>query len=190
MAYHTRLHPLGLTGAKVVIGMLLFAVAVASMVLIFRPDLGKPDEDNRAVHPAGFSIVPPLGWERERDILRTEGGRSQDALRFMPERKVGKQPLFGVVRLVAEPAQDPFPGFVDSTFLGKPAREFDGLHGGFHRWVVVFQYTDGNWYLIELLTPDPPGNKIGNTEWRAFFESFRVETPTRAPTTAPTLSTQ
>ncbi|HMO26826.1 MAG TPA: hypothetical protein PKB10_11195, partial [Tepidisphaeraceae bacterium] len=71
MTSPTRFHPRAMTGAKVVIGMLLFAVAIASLVLIFRPNLGKPDEDNRAFHPAGFSIIPPLGWERQRDTLRT-----------------------------------------------------------------------------------------------------------------------
>lgn len=171
----------GIAGGKVVVAMLLFSVAMASLVLLFRPDIGKPDEGNRTRHPAGFSIVAPLGWEREPLRLASETTGTLDTLKFAPERKVGKQPWLVVTRLGEKLPPENFAGFVDATFQGQPARVFDGKQRGMFHWHAIFQ-RHGQWYRIELFTPDPQPEGIAKTSWMAFFETFQADAP---PATAP-----
>lgn len=172
----------GFAGGRIVIALVLFGVAMAALVFFFRPRLGKVDEANRGHHPAGFSMVAPLGWKMEPVKFRTEDGRVLDTLRFAPERKIGRQPWLVVQRLAGKPASDPFPGFRDATFQGQPARLFDGTHRRMSHLHVIFE-RDGDWYSIELSTPDPEPNGLASVGWLDFFESFRVD---KQPTTIPT----
>lgn len=166
-------------GGRIVVALLLFGIAMASLVFFFRPRLGKVDEANRGRHPAGFSIVAPLGWKMEPVKFRTEDGRVLDTLRFAPERKIGRQPWLVVQRLGARPSADPFPGFRDATFQGRAARLFDGTHGGMSHLHVIFE-RDGQWFGIALSTPDQEPNGLASVGWMEFFESFRVDRPTTA----------
>jgi len=170
-----------MAGGKLVIALIIFAVSAALVVFFMRPRLGDVDEANRGRHPSGFSMVAPLGWQMEPVKFRTEDGRVLDTLRFAPERKIGKQPWLVVQRLPGKPDGDPFPGFVDTTFQGKPARLFDGVHRKMTHLHLIFE-RDGDWFGIELSTPDPEPDGLVSAGWMKFFETFRVETPGTAPT--------
>lgn len=175
----TRFRP-ALAGGRLVIALIVFAIAAAVLVLLMRPRLGDVDEANRGRHPSGFSMVAPLGWKMEPVKFRTEDGRLLDTLRFAPERKIGRQPWLVVQRLPGKPDGDPFPGFIDTTFQGRPARLFDGTYKRMTHLHLIFE-RDGNWYRIELSTPDPEPDGLVAAGWMKFFETFRVETPGKAP---------
>jgi hypothetical protein len=171
----------GMTGRSVVSAILISGVVLAAIVLVMRPKLDAPHEYARVRHPAGFSIVSPLNWQADYRPQRLVDERLTDAIKLTPERAFGTETTLMVTRIGQQGLADPFPGFVDATLQGEPARIFDGRRDGLYTFVAIFR-RDGLWYSIALTTPDKPETTLSAGPWMKFFETFRVDEP---PATRP-----
>src|SRR5205814_2387036 len=164
--------------------VLLFLGLLAGWILWPR-GLPPPQEKDRTIHPAGYSIIVPPEFEA---ILGVGAGDNvtKDQIQIRPIKPRMWEPGMRIARLRQAPLADVLKrgGYKDSTFLGEPALESDGPLK--HYWVhsIIFQ-RNGEWFQIDLSLPD--FFKYSTSSWRPYVESFRYpDSNWTKPATRPT----
>ncbi|MDB5328565.1 MAG: hypothetical protein JWM57_4134 [Phycisphaerales bacterium] len=168
------------------IGVLAAAIVVTGFVMyvIVQPTVGWPDESRRQVHPAGFSIVKPDGWEQHATF--TSAGQPADGFKFLPAKAVGSPGYFNLTRLTVPvtEADRNAKGYTPTTFADQPAWEKLAEHTFTkeHSRSLIFE-RDGQWFEISIRRPDSEPFIAG--VWRAYAESFKIEPVKTLATTLP-----
>lgn len=144
------------------------------------PDVQQPPEEaNRVVHPAGFSIVKP---DRTHAIVDAASSVGDDSINILPATGRSRYTPILHVRRFREPA-DPSrlerDGFKEGTFQGQPAFVYRGPSGKYDAYRIVI--TRGSeWYEVALLIPrgDDVAESLPSPEWQRYLETFStVATP-------------
>ena len=158
------------------IGLLAAAVVVVGFIAYaaLRPPVGWPDEGQRKVHPGGFSIVKPEGWEEHPTFI--SAGQPYDGFRFLPAKAVGSPGYFNLTHLTAPvtEADRTAKGYKPTTFASQPAWEklSESSFTKEHSRSMIFE-RDGQWFDISLRRPDTEPLDLG--VWRAYAETFKIE---------------
>jgi hypothetical protein len=164
-----------IAAAAAVIVAALFLYAVFDIGLFYGPwPWQSPREQDRIVHPLGFSIIKPQGW-RERIYVRHDPVPYEDAIRLNPNSKARLTPFYTVRRLVTSPDFEKLKtelGYRPVKFQGRDALGHEGVSGKFWSVGRIFE-RQGNWYWITLLLPDEEGKELKvHPDWWAYLESF------------------
>jgi hypothetical protein len=132
-----------------------------------------PDEANRVVHPAGFSLIFPPNWEVRVEGEDKRAGRVSGVPRNLDLRS--RTPAW-ICSTKYGTTTRPFPdqGFRSISFQGKPAFERRETKRGDkpHFRCTLFFQRGGEWYvLVYLVTQDrdslPP-------MIQAYFDTFQA----------------
>lgn len=133
------------------------------------PDVTRPpNEKNRVLHPAGFSIVKPG---------RTKARVDPDALIIMPDGGRSRYtPSLMVRRWVEPPDLTTLREYAPGTFQGGEALIFNGPSGKYVTWAAVVRRGD-NWFSVSLSLPEgsPGSEAMPPPGWLAYLNTFRVE---------------
>lgn len=168
------------------IGLLAAAVVVIGFIsyAALRPPVGWPDEGRRRVHPAGFSIVKPEGWEEHPTFI--SAGQPNDGFRFLPAKTVGSPGYFNLTHLTVAvtEADRNAKGYKPTTFANRPAWEkwSENSFTKEHSRSVIFE-RDRQWFDISLRRPN--SEPLDSGVWRAYAETFKVEPVKTLATTLP-----
>ena len=170
------------------IGLALVAVVVVGLILFVatRPPVSWPAESRRVVHPAGFSVIAPPGWDH---FLTFADGAKADSLRVEPKKAIGNLGSILVTKVAVPVTQDGLTksGYGAITFQGKSAYSRTTQTGFTREHTRSFLFErDGTWYDLTVRRPEVEPIEVG--VWLAYAESFRVET-VRTPPPATTLPT-
>lgn len=164
------------------LGFALLCVWVFSV--INTPTIGTPDESRRLIHPAGFSVVGPVGWEGRNVVVSL--GAGSPTMQFLPTRSVGVQPNFTIYQVDALPEPQDKLKRVETTFMGKPAFVSEGPVSNAYLYVIDVEL-EGKWYRLSLKLASREDVRGG--AWWRYFESLRIERPALPATTLPTTMT-
>lgn len=168
------------------LGLIAVALLVAGVVIYaaLRPPIGWPVEARRVVHPAGFSVVVPDGWEAHNTERRNE--RTANALRLVPIKAVGTPGFFTITQIPYSPTEADLikRGYASTTYAGKPAwaKESEQKDTREHTRNVMFE-RNGAWF--EIIIRRPFSEFLDSGIWLAYAETFKIE-PAK-PTTAPVM---
>jgi len=163
--------------AALVLVAALFLYAVFDIGLFYSPwPWQSPREQDRAVHPSGFSIIKPWGWV-ERIHVRRDPVPPDDSINLLPNSKTRITPSYHVRRLTSSPDTERMKkdgGYSLVKFQGKDAIGREAVSGQY--WVVErFFERNGSWYSVTLLLPDEEGSEIKvSAIWWSYLESFRT----------------
>lgn len=175
--------------------VILLAFVGAIVLWVFWPrGLPPPDEANRAMHPSGYSIIMPPGWESKAGIADTRDAYAKDRLGLRPIKDGLWQPAITVVRLRNPPdaaalkAKD---HFIDGKFLGVDALIHDYPIKKYWVWKAIFPRA-GEWFEVSVSLPD--FDKVPESTWYPYLASFKypdakynpATQPSNTPTTGPT----
>jgi hypothetical protein len=161
---------------------LIVAVVGVVIWLCWPPALPRPDESLRRLHPAGYSIIIPPGYDFSMDLkgnpTRIDGMAAQD------NRYGSFPPRIAVDRFRKPP--DPIDlverqRYRQGTFLGRPAFVFDGPRGALWHHRIVFEQ-GGRWFEISVMLPEYVD--VPNDRWFEYVKSFRSD-PGAAAVAAP-----
>jgi hypothetical protein len=171
------------SGVARTLGVILIAVILMGIAAyqFLMPDIGRPDEADRIVHPAGFSIIQPKGYEHTLTLESdARASRSSDAaISMFPTKSEGRPGLFQVARLKQMPGQAEREKMKlqPAQFAGQPAWEAVDVSSISHKkWTrtYVFEH-DGHAYQIYL--ERPASEPVTGDTWTAYIESFKFEKP-------------
>jgi hypothetical protein len=150
--------------------LLLTLVCVWVMSVVLAPTIGKPSEDRRLRHPAGFSVVGPEGWPGT--VYKVGGAVIAPVLRFAPEKTVGPVQEFTITRWGDKPQ---VPKHQSQRLV-----EFGGLEGTLYLYQNRGMFAqmldveiDGEWFRLSVLLPTL--EDLPKSAWWAYFNSIRVE---------------
>lgn len=164
--------------------LLIVAALAAVLWLFWPPALPLPDESQRRVHPSGYSIIIPPGYDFSLDLRGNPSKR--DGLAAQDNRYQSFPPRIAVDRFRKPP--DPADltekqRYKPGVFLGKPAYIFDGPRGPLWHHRIIFE-SGGQWFEIAVMSPDYVD--VPNDRWYEYVKSFRFDPGKRsAPDTDP-----
>ena len=131
-----------------------------------------PAEENRAVHPAGFSIILPANTDAE---LMTEELDGVDQISMRHRRGRSRYVSIFYARRTREPPRRYDPQSL-VNFKGASVPGWSGPSGEYYAWSVYLN-RDGNWFEIGLYLPGPDLDPalMPPDRWRRYLETFRIE---------------
>ncbi len=150
--------------------LLLTLVCVWVMSVVLSPTIGKPGEERRLRHPAGFSVVGPEGWPGT--VYKVGGPVIAPVLRFAPERTVGPVQEFTITRWGDKPQVPEHESQRPVKFGGIDATIYLHQNRGMFAQMLDVEI-DGAWYRLSVLLPTL--EDLPKSPWWAFFNSIRVE---------------
>jgi hypothetical protein len=167
--------------------VILLAFVGGIVLWIFWPrGLPPPDERNRTMHPAGYSIIMPPEWEPRIDT-KSMDAVGKDRLHLRPIRSGYWQPEITVVRLrnpVDEKALKEQQQFKDGDFQGAHALIFDRAMKKYWVYKAVFP-RGGEWFEVSVSLSD--WEDVPRSSWYPYLSSFVYPDPKYvAPSTGPT----
>jgi hypothetical protein len=163
--------------AVAVIVVTLFICAAIDMGLFYGPwPWQSPREQDRVVHPSGFSIIKPQGW-KERISVRHDPVPECDSINLQPNSKARITPFYSVRQLATAPNIERMKndgGYTIVKFQGRDALGHEAVSGKY--WIVErFLERKSRWYSITLLLPDEEGSEITvPVLWWSYLESFKT----------------
>lgn len=159
--------------AVIAVAILIGAWLYLNSILSPAPRLDlAPAEENRIVHPLGFSLVCPENYVAE----------------------IGTSDSFGVDQIIMHPAwgRDRYVPFMFARQLPQPPEGYEtmprerfgtervpvrtGPSGKYKHWVALLR-RGGNWYEVGVAIPQGArgGEPMPTKGWRRYLETFRVE---------------
>jgi hypothetical protein len=164
--------------------IILLAFVGGLALWVFWPrGLAPPVEPNRAMHPSGYSIIVPLGWESKADVADARDTYAKDRLNLRPIKDGLWQPAMSVVRLRHAPdaaALKADDHFVDGKFLGVDALIRDHPIKKYWVWKAIFP-RDSEWFEVSVSLPD--FEKVPESSWYPYLTSFKYPDPKYNPAT-------
>lgn len=160
-----------------VLKMLVVAalLAAGAAYLYFGGKLPRPDERNRVVSPAGYSIIKPPEYEAKISFPSNDR-KYKDSIEIRTaQAKALREPRIFVGRFREKPDLELIRGRdeeVGSEFQGKPAYIFTGETKREFYWRAVIPRGD-DWY--ELVLWQPLRVDVTRGEWWPYVQSFRAE---------------
>jgi hypothetical protein len=163
-----------ITVVVVVVALLLYAMI--DIGLFYGPwPWQSPREQDRVVHPSGFSIIKPRGW-KERIGVRHDPVLPYDYISLYPDSKARITPFYSVQRLVTAPDAERMKkdgAYALVKFQGIDALGREAVSGKYWRVERIFEQ-NGNWYAISLMLPAGEGDEIKvHQSWWEYLESFK-----------------
>jgi hypothetical protein len=170
---------------KVIVAFL--ALGALGTYLFWPSKWPPPRESDRVWHPAGYSMIPPPGFEPQIEINSRE---AKDRLSFRPKVTGKWEPRVMITRRKDAPDITSLKadgGFHDGTFQNQPCIYSAGPEKKFWTFKVIVQ-RQGQWFDVVAAVPDY--EDIPHSQWWAYMQSFQYD-PSKAekpviPTTLPT----
>lgn len=160
-------------------GLLLFVVLVIAIAW-FTSDRG-PREADRVTHPAGYSVIPPKGFDATMETTLNDP-KALDRMRMWPIKFLGDMPSVIITRLRGPQNADELhqQGLSDVKFQKEPAYMSDVPKPTRRIVRIVFQ-RGGNWFQADLVLPGLEGEKLD--QYLSYLETFRYPAQPSAPAT-------
>jgi hypothetical protein len=148
---------------------------------IFWPrGLPPPNEKDRTMHPAGYSIIVPAEWEARVDET-TADAIAKDRLHLRPIREGYNQPEILVTRLRRPPDAAQLKlqeQFHDGEFQSTPALIHDRPVKKYWVYKAVFP-RGGEWFEVSVALADY--ENVPRSGWYPYLTSFRYPDPKYVP---------
>jgi hypothetical protein len=167
--------------------IVIFLLAIA-LYFWFNMRVPPPRERDRVSHPGGlYSIISPRGWEFAFNTKPHDRYVDSMEVRFPTPRPREKRIFIG--RYAEPPVLDQIRALnekmIAQQFQGKPAWVFEGRSRLEFYWRAIFE-RGGQWYELVFWNPLP--EKVSETRWWDYLQTFRAEESpaTRSTTTTTT----
>jgi hypothetical protein len=157
--------------------VLALAVVTAGAWYFFRS--GGPQERDRVVHPAGYSVVKPRGWIA-KIAVRPDAAGVRDSITLEPERWIGLSPSIWVRRLATSPDVQTLQseGYIRADFPGGHAMQHDTRRRRYLVRRAVFE-SGSEWFEVGCSLPDLEATRIG--QWWTYVETFKYSPVSHLP---------
>lgn len=162
----------------------IIAVAVASVLglvyMAMRSVVPMPDEANRVVNIAGFSIIAPPDWDITSKRAVTAG--DTDTISAFPKKAEGNAGEFGVIHTQTPPTEASLldQRFVKETFDGQPVWVLRTSREKTHEHTIIYgMERGGSWY--QIIVRRQATEPIEGPPWSDYVRSLRIEKPTTRP---------